>query len=369
MGVAIPTKTRLIIHHTTHHHHHTMSTKKTVVHNPYLPKLGKALRAVSFIAFGVSIAASAAFYNTVSSEYLASKGFVSSYWLYGCLAACLVFSFCVAIFGVKYPLRFFFIEKHAARTKRARSSNPEMMPTLRSIALVCAAAFILFESYAAFNGGGITAKIFIPKVEGLTNSILSLEGQKQQALTPLNAKVLEIEAAIEVDIKAKTDGLKKLLKEGNSWAKNEYATIAATASKAYAKELKAANDAYAKENERWGALITTAAKTDGKKISAEIDDAEGQKSFLGNMFKIAALLSLFLGIAMEYALAANDVVAMLPTLTDAEALAIEMHMEQTRNSGFVAAAVGAIKGFANRSEQAGGRAPQQPDPNAGKGLF
>lgn len=88
------------------------------------------------------------------------------------------------------------------------------------------------------------------------------------------------------------------------------------------------------------------------------------------MFKIAALLSLFLGIAMEYALAANDVVAMLPTLTDAEALAIEMHMEQARNTGFIAAAVGAIKGFAtNRGEQAGGRAPQQPDPNAGKGLF
>jgi len=347
-----------------------MSTKKTVVHNPYLPKLGKALRAVSFIAFGVSIAASAAFYNTVSSEYLASKGFASPYWLYGCLAACIVFSYCIAIFGVKYPLRFFFIEKHATRTKRARSSNPEMMPTLRRIALVCATAFILFESYAAFKGGGITAKIFVPKVEGLTNSILSLEGQKQQALTLLNAKVLDIQAAIEAEVKTKTEGLKKLLKENNSWAKNEYNEIAATTSKAYAKELKAANDALAKENERWSALITTAAKTDGKKISADIDDAEGQKSFLGNMFKIAALLSLFLGIAMEYALAANDVACMLPTLTDSEALAIEMHMEETRNSGFVASAVGAFRNFAtNRAEQAGGRAPQQPDANAGKGLF
>lgn len=353
-------------HHTTHHHH---IMKQTVIRNPFLPKLGKALHVVSFIAFGVSIAASAAFYNSITSEYLAGKGFTTEKWFWGCIAASIVLAYAIAIYGVKYPMRFVFIETHAKRTGRARSFNPEMMPTLRRVALICAGAFILFESYAAFKGGGITAKLFIPKVEGLTNSILSLEGRKEQALTPLNAKVLDIEARIEDETKAKTEGLTKLLKEGNSWAKSEYAAAAATVAKAHAKELKAAKDAYTQENERWATLVNTATKTDGKKINAQIDDAEGQKAVIGNLIKIAALLSLLLGVAMEYALAANDVAGILPELTEAEALAIEKYQAETRNSGFVAGAINAVKGFAQRNGQAAPQAGTRPDVNAGKPMF
>lgn len=370
MGVAIPAKRRLNFNHHTTHHHYIM--KKDIVLNPYAAALGKVIATVSFMAFAVAIMLSAFFYNVSLQTLLTSYGFTGNGWYYTAMAGCVFFAIAIAV-AIKYLAAFLFFCRHAGKTGRAREKNPEMMPTIKRVSFLGLVALLGFEFYSAFNGGSVAATLFAPKTQGITTSIVALEQKKAEALAPLRAKILDVEAIIHDEIKAKTssDKLKKLLKENNDWAKGEYDRIAGLVEKDYAKQLAAAKTAFDAENTRWNKTIATATDIDGGIARKELANADSAEGFYGGWLKAASILSLLLGLLMEYALAANQVAVRVRPLTDAEALAIEADRDAAKGSGFIAAAVGAIKGFAaNRSEQAaGGRAPQQPDPNAGKGLF
>jgi len=344
--------------------------KKDIVYNPYSAALGKVMHCVAFVAFAVAIMLSAFFYNMSLNTLLTSYGFTGNGWYYTALVICTAFAILIAV-AIVYIAAFLFFCWHAGKTGRAREKNPEMMPTIKRVAFLSLVALLSFEFYSAFNGGDVAAALFAPKPQGITTSIVALEQKKAEALAPLRANVMDIEATIADEVKLKTNGskLQKLLKKGDEWGLGEYDRLAAAVQKDYAKELTTAKAAFDAENARWNKTIATATNIDGGIAKKQLADAESTEGFYGGWLKAASILSLLLGLLMEYALAANQVAKHVRPLTDAEAMAIEEEREAAKGSGFIAAAVGAMKGFTNRAEQAGGRAPQQPDANAGKGLF
>ncbi len=340
--------------------------KKDIVKNPYLSALGKSLRTISFLAFGIGIILSAVFYNNAAQEKMTSWGFAGDYWYYATLAVAALFAWALATYGVKYPASFLFFNYHAKRTGRARDENPEMMPTMRHVAIVALVSVIAFEGWAAYNGGTITAKMFVPKVEGITDKLAALEQKKAEALAPLRAKVMDVEARMAQDLEDQTKGLQKLLKKNDAWAKGEKAEIEKAIQKKYSTELKNATAALDKETAHWNGVITTATKTDGRKTDADIKQAESELALYGNLLKFAALISLFLGVVMEYALAANEAAKRVRPLTDAEALAIEREREERKGGSPFSAIANAIRGIGAGTAQG---APQSDNGHVGKPMF
>lgn len=342
--------------------------KKDIVLNPYTAALGKVMHSVSFIAFAVAIMLSAFFYNISLQTLLTSYGFTGDGWYYTAMVLCTVFAIAIAV-AIKYLAAFLFFCRHAGKTGRAREKNPEMMPTIKRVAFLGLIALLGFEFYSAFNGGGVAAKLFAPKPQGITTSIVALEQKKAEALAPLRAKLMDVEATIADEVKLKTNGskLQKLVKKGDEWGLGEYDRIASGVQKDYAKELAAAKAAFEAENARWNKTISTATAIDGGIAKKELADAESTEGFYGGWLKAASILSLLLGLLMEYALAANQVAKHVRPLTDAEALAIEAEREAAKGSGFVAGMMGAVKGMAANSS--GQRAPAPNNQQQGNSLF
>ena len=357
---------------TTYHHH--IMKQKDIVLNPYTAAVGKVMHSVAFIAFAVAILLSAFFYNISLQGVLASYGFIGNGWYYTALAGCALFSIAIAL-SIQYLAAFLFFCWHAGKTGRAREKNPEMMPTIKRVAFWGLIALLALEFYSAFNGGGVMGKVLAPKPKGITTSIVALEQQKAEALAPLRAKLLDIEATIADEVKLKTNGskLQKLVKQGDTWGLGEYDRIASGVQKDYDKELKAAQAAFDAENTRWNKTISNATNIDGSIAKKELADAESAEVFYGGWLKAASILSLLLGLLMEYALAANQVARHVRPLTDAEALAIEADRDAAKGSGFIAAAMGSIKGWSSqRKQEQGQRAPNsnsQGSSQSGNGLF
>jgi hypothetical protein len=340
--------------------------KKDIVLNPYTRALGRVMRGISFICFAGAIALSAFFYNLAAQEFLAARSYTHPAFTWGALGLSVVAAGVVAI-GIKYLAAFLFFCLHAARTGRAREKNPEVMPTIKRVAFFGLLGLLAFEGYAAFKGGDISAKLFAPKVQGITASIVAIEQQNQQALAPLRAKVLDIEAQIHDETAAKSKGLEKLLKKGNGWAEGEYKSIAAVVAKSHANALKSAKAAYDAEAKRLANNTATAIDIDGRIAKKELADAEQAETFYGAWLKFAALLCLGLGLLMEYALAANETTKYVRPLTDAEALALEADREAAKGSSFVGGVVGAVRGLSNRT--GGGRAPDPNNQPQGNSVF
>lgn len=347
--------------------------QKDIILNPYAAAVGKVMHSVAFIAFAVAIMLSAFFYNLSLQSVLTSYGFIGNGWYYSAMAGCIVFAIAIAI-SIQYLAAFLFFCWHAGKTGRAREKNPEMMPTIKRVAFWGLIALLSFEFYSAFNGGGVMGKILAPKPKGITTSIVALEQQKAEALAPLRAKIMDIEASIADEVKLKTNGnkLQKLVKQGDKWGLGEYDRIASGVQKDYDKELKAAQAAFDAENVRWNKTITNATNIDGSIAKKELADAESAEGFYGGWLKAASILSLLLGLLMEYALAANQVARHVRPLTDAEALAIEADREAAKGNGFFVAALSSIKDWSSQRAQ-GQRAPNannsQASQTGGNGLF
>lgn len=297
-------------------------SKITIIKNPHTDKVLNAIKVVSLVCLWIAVLGSSTMYYSSISSFLVDNGFSMDGYVWWLTVACsLLFSTFVGFFGIKYCISYFLYDWHMRSNKSVVDGSPLLSPILRWISLICAVAFLWLEGTAALNGADITAAKFTPKTKSLTSVISEAEQMKQNALAPVKAKVLDIEAKIEQEVEQKTSGnLQKLVNEKNTWAKNEVSKIRAEVEATHRKEYKKAKDEFAKAEKEWNEKTSQIAKVDGKLIENNLKTAEKRQVALTTILRYLYFAALVLSLILMIAITASEVTDELPALKEDDIL-------------------------------------------------